>query len=262
MSKPEFDIKYVTEWQAPAEIEAPDAHIICMPNVPKPIQGPGCQPRTILGKSTWDHMRKRCYFLAGYKCECCGREVGKDIEKRQLAAHELFSYDFKAGTARFKQCVALCHLCHTQGGVHSGRAYTMYKKGNPFMTAEMVLEGAEHAFSLVHKWNTEHPDEEPLRLYATWIEFAKDKRIGEDICKLIEKYDVKFYAPDPKKQAPWGDWKLFIGNKEYPTPYADEQEWEKKMEELNRTQTDNPRNFKDPFSGGVFDEIKEVLKSS
>ena len=34
-----------------------------------------------------------------------------------------------------------------------------------------------------------------------------------------------------------------------------------KMKELNRTQTDDPRNIKDPFSGGIYDEIKEMLKN-
>ena len=585
MDRPKFDIIPVTEWKAPEKIEGLDPHIITMPNVPKPIQGPGCQPRTIL-KGTWDHMRRKCYFDAGYKCEACGAEVGKDIDKRNLHclekgtdvltaggwkpveqvngldrvaqfdpqneeisfatptnfyqghadkiykigykkgfsmgvsgnhrvlikkmpkgdwetvlakdlevgtwskipaagkgagsaalsfderlmialqadgscqgrlqsgeyvfnirvkkdrkverlnwlinnctfrhtrisdrdytgylvwvdkdckklsncfswsmsydkatdfldelvkwdgwegsrtnssggkvagrcyyssekenidfvqaiatqagfgthvtvthrktrnwskwhikqdistdlkpaynleikktnsyglntmkkelveydddvfcfsvpthyfvartkggdpfitgnSHELFDYDFVNGVATFKRCVALCEKDHVRG-VHSGRMYTMYKKGNPFMTKSMVLEGAEHAFSLIHKWNVEHPDEEPLRLYATWIEFAKDKVIGEEICALIDKYDVKFYGIDGKKQAQWGDWKVVIGNKEYPTPYQDEQAWAEKMEELNHTQTTDSRNYKDPFTGGVFDEIKKVLKN-
>lgn len=259
MDRPKFDIVPVTEWKAPEKVEGLDPHIITMPNVPKPIQGPGCQPRTIL-KGTWDHMRRKCYFDAGYKCEACGAEVGKDIEKRNLHSHELFDYDFVNGVATFKRCVALCEKDHVRG-VHSGRMYTMYKKGNPFMTKNMVLEGAEHAFSLIHKWNTEHPDEEPLRLYATWIEFAKDKVIGEEICALIDKYDVKFYGIDGKKQAQWGDWKVIIGNKEYSTPYKDEQAWAAKMEELNHTQTTDSRNYKDPFTGGVFDEIKKVLKN-
>ena len=257
MDRPKFDIEYVTEWKAPEKIEGPDPRIICMPNVPKPTHN--MAPRTLLGKSTWDHMRRRCYFLANYTCEICGAEVGKDIEKRDYHGHELYSINYETGTVKFERVVGICALCHTRC-IHTGRAFTMYKKGNPFMTAKMVLEGAEHAFSLVHKWNTEHPEEEPLRLYATWIEFAKDKQIGEDICKLIEKYDVKFYAQNSKSQAPWGDWKLIIGNKEYPTPYANEQEWEKKMEELNRTQTTDSRNYKDPFAGGIFDEIKKTLE--
>lgn len=258
MNRPKFDIVSVTEWKAPGKIEGLDARIVTMPNVPKPIQGPGCQPRTVL-KNTWDHMRRKCYFDADYKCEACGAEVGVDIDKRNLHSHELFDYDFVSGTATFKRCVALCELDHIRG-VHSGRMYTMYKKGNPFMTKNMVLEGAEHAFSLVHEWNKAHPDEEPLRLYATWVQFAKDKLIGEEICALIDKYDVKFYGIDGKKQAKWGDWKVVIGNREYPTPYADEQAWADKMEELNRTQTTDTRNYKDPFSGGVFDEIKKALQ--
>lgn len=251
----EVDIVHVDKWEAPEKIEGPDPRIICMSNVPKPLHS--LAPRTIFGQSTWDHMRRRCYYLADYKCECCGREVGKDIEKRELMAHELYAYDFVSGTAWFVRCVALCPLCHIRG-VHTGRMLTMYKKGSPFMTANMVLEGAEHAFSLVHEWNTKHPDEEPLRLYGTWIELLNDRKIGEEIQALVKKYDVKFYGPT-KNQAEWSKWKLIIGTKEYPTPYKDEAEWQKKMEEMNKQIND--RNYQDPFSGGVFDEIKKTLEN-
>ena len=69
-----FDIKKVTKWQCPDGAGIP---LITMPNVPRPLHGQGMQPRTIFGKTTWDFMRKRAYYNAGYKCEICGREPKK-----------------------------------------------------------------------------------------------------------------------------------------------------------------------------------------
>ena len=48
----EFDVKTVLAWTAPKEDGAP---IITMPNVPTPLHMQ-C-PRTILGQSTWEHLR-------------------------------------------------------------------------------------------------------------------------------------------------------------------------------------------------------------
>lgn len=250
-----LEVERVDEWIAPDKTEGIDPRIITMPNVPKPTHS--LAPRTLLGASNWEHMRRRCYYEAGYKCEACGAEIGKDIEKKDLHAHELYTIDYIKGDVVFARCVALCEKCHLRC-IHTGRMYTLFKKNSPMMPERKVLEGAEHAFSLVSKWNKEHPDDKPLKLYATWIQFAKDKRIGEQIMELIEKYDVKFYS-ETKKQAKWEDWKLIIGDRTYPTPYASVEDWEKKMEELNKKNIHDDRNVVDPFTGGVFDDIKKLL---
>ena len=59
---------------------------------------------------------------------------------------------------------------------------------------------------------------------------------------LIKKYDVKFYSEDPKKIAPWGEWRLILDGEEYPTPYKNEKEWEKAMEK---------KTYNDKFGKGV-----------
>ena len=33
------------------------ARLLTMPNIPTPLQGPGMQPRTIFGTSTWNKIR-------------------------------------------------------------------------------------------------------------------------------------------------------------------------------------------------------------
>lgn len=128
------------------------------------------------------------------------------------------------------------------------------------MPASKVIDGAEHTFSLVNRWELQHPGEE-LRLFATWMEMARDKVIGEEITALIEKYNVRFYGA-PKNGAPWGKWKLILGGREYPSPFKDEADWREKMEEMNKSDKTSDRNVEDPFKGGVFDAIKEELKKS
>lgn len=246
----DIDVKQVTEWRCPDEGGAP---IICMPNVPKPLHL--LCPRNELGKATWDRMRRACYANANYKCEICGAEVGKDIEKRQLHAHELYDIDYETGTSKFVRCVALCSLCHL-GGIHTGRAITLYKQGNPLYPKEFLLAGAENAFKLVHDYNKEHPDAD-LRLFDTFLEYLKVADLEQPMRDLIRKYDVKFYTAS-EKLVPWGDWKLVIGNKEYHTPYADVKEWEEAMKDHGKK--DTGRMAIDRFTGGVYDEVDKILK--
>lgn len=241
-----YTCKLVDKWVAPEEGGAP---IITMPNVPKPLHGPGHQPRTILGTTTWNHMRNRCYFEAGYKCEACGAKVKTEfydngavkhqyhddgtIPKRNLHAHELYTYDYNKGTAKFERCVALCECCHVRF-IHSGRMMTMYEHKDPLMPAEAVLEGIEHGFKQIKDWNDTHKGSEKLRACSVLIDFTTDIEIGHKVQDLIDKYEIEFYMVTG--DAAWSDWKLIIGDKEYPTKYANVKEWEEAMEKNNAEQ--------------------------
>lgn len=247
-----FACKLVDKWVAPEEGGAP---ILTMPNVPHPLHGPGYQPRTILGNTTWNHMRNRCYYEANYTCECCGVKVRTEyyedgsvkhkyhddgtLAKRNLHAHELFDYDYEKGTARFVRCVALCRQCHVEF-IHSGRMLTMYKKGDPLMTVEVVLAGLEHGFQQIKKYNDENKGGEKLRVYYSIIEYVDDPTIGEKVHELIDKYNIEFYMPDgemyPKGKPVWGHWKVILGNNEYESKYQSQKDWEKAMEDNNEVQ--------------------------
>lgn len=214
----EFKVKRIDHWDAPV---VSDAQILTMPNIPKPLHGKGCQPRTILGSTSWDVMRKRCYYNADYRCEACG----KDLDRGRCQAHELFSYDYVEGKAKFERCVCLCECCHLRG-VHSGRLCTLYKKGQA--SKRQVIEGAENLFKNISEWSKAHPSEPELRAFHAWLDFLKFPDLKDDMLALINKYNVQFYLPVGGKS--WGEWSVKVGSREYKSPYHSEEEWKEAME--------------------------------
>lgn len=214
----QFDCITVPCWTAPEEDGAP---ILEMPNVPAPLHQ--LAPRTVMGKTAWDYARKKCYFDADYKCQACGKSLGRG----ECDAHELYTINYATGESKLSRLVCLCHTCHRLG-IHSGRALTMFKKGNPLMSKRMILEGAENLFKLMYEYNQKH-QKNPLRAYATFIDYAKWPPIQNEMLELIEKYDVKFYKENSAIMAKWEKWSLLFGNKRYRTPYANRQEWEEAM---------------------------------
>lgn len=242
--------KKVTKWKAPAKN---DVRVLGMPNIPHPLQGPGCQPRTIAGTKNWDIMRKKCYEDAGYKCEVCGYEHQAPAD---LHAHELFDIDYEKGTSTFVRLICLCPMCHLRF-IHSGRALTMYKNGDPLYSKDRLLEGVEHGFKLISEYNKTHKRQ--IYVFSAIADYLKEPELREPMEKLINHYHISFYKPVAgKKQATWSDWKLIWNGREYRTPYADSREWEKKMTQLNKKQHRFETNKR--MSGGVFDELDELLK--
>ena len=249
--KKDYDIKLVDHWTMP---EGDDMRpLVAMPNIPKPLHL--MNPRNLLGARTWNCMRKAAYASANDTCEICG---DRPEELRRRHGHEVYDIDYKAGTVTFKRVFCICSLCQL-GGIHTGRALTLFKKDNPLYPKEFLLEGAEHAFSIIDSYNKDHPDAD-LRAYATYLDYLKQDELREPMEKLIEKYNIKFYQEDKKNLAPWGEWKLIIGKKEYPTPYKDEQEWEKAMEQQSKK--DTVRMVSNKFHGEVYDEIDKILTQS
>lgn len=256
-SFPEYDIKEVIKWEQPDEQDL--RCLITMCNIPKMLHGKGCQPRTIYPPSTWDRMRKACYAKAGFKCEVCGARVGEEIEKRQLHAHEIMFVNWRLGEVKFVRCVAECYTCHILC-THTGRALTLYKRGNSLFNAETLLAGAEHAFKLVHAYNTDHADRQPIRVYGNWLEYLRQPELEKPMRELIEKYDIKFYIENTNRMAKWGEWYLLLDGKKYPTPYANEKEWKKAME--NASKSDSLRQVKNNFTGELYDKLDEIIKNS
>lgn len=247
MEDKKYDVKKQDKWVCPSGTGVP---LITMPNVPKPLHG--IPPRVIMGKTTWDHVRKKCYFDAGYKCEICGEEPPKG----QLHAHELYSYDYKKGTGKFERCIAICKKDHDF--IHSGRLITMLKNNNILYPKEYVLGVVEKGFKLVHDYNCTHRNKKPLRVYSTFLEYLKVPCIHDEMVALIDKYDIQFYQ-HPDDSAGWGEWKLLLGEKEYPTPYANAEEWRTAM--IQKSKEDTARQAGTTFKGTGFDLVASILNS-
>lgn len=248
-----LDLKYITKWDPPKGEDL--RPLIAMPNLPKMTHR--LSPRTLLGSSTWNHMRKSCYAKANDTCEICG-DKPEILRRRQ--GHEAYSIDYEKGLVTFVRCFCLDSVCHL-ACIHNGRAYTLWKDKHPLYPTSFLLEGAERAFKIIASYNKDHPDAD-LRAYSTYIEYLKHEELRGAMLDLITKYHIKFYMEDPKKMAPWKSWRLVIGNQEYPTPYENEKAWKKAMEEAGKKDTARimQKNVEEKFSGGVYNELNEIIK--
>lgn len=247
----QYDIKLVDGWLPPKGDDL--RPLIAMPNIPRPLHG--VNPRTLLGPTTWNHMRRACYAQAEDTCEICGY---KPDNLRHRHGHEVYEIDYAKGRAKFVKVFCVCSLCHL-ACIHTGRAITLWKNNNPLYPTEFLLQGAEHAFKMINEYNAEHPDSD-LRAYSTFLDYLKHEELKEPMEKLIEKYNIKFYT-EVEDMVEWGEWKLIIGDQEYPTPYANKEEWKATMEE--REKKDSARllqkKMEENFSGEVYDEVKQII---
>ena len=182
MAKKDYDIKYITKWEPPTGDDL--RPLIAMPNIPKPCHA--LAPRTLLGASTWNRMRKSCYALAGDKCEICG---DKPENLRNRHAHEVYSIDYEKGEVRFVRAFCICALDHL-GCIHTGRALTLYKQNNPLYPKEFLLEGAEKAFKTIYEYNKDNPDAD-LRAFSVFLDYLGHEELREPMEKLIEKLKIE-----------------------------------------------------------------------
>lgn len=226
MDSKELLVKKVNCWTPPEEN---DARILGMPNIYYALQGRGLQPRTIEGATEWNKMRKLCYYNAKWKCEACGKYQGPG----KCQVHEVFQTDWKKGQAVFIRLMCLCEKCHL-GVIHSGRALTMYQRGDWRMPKSKLLEGVEHGFKTVSDWNKEHADQEPILLYSTFLSYLEDPILREDMERLFKKYGVKLYGNC--KPAEWSKWRMVYNKKIYPTPYKDKDDYIRQMHEQHAVQ--------------------------
>lgn len=249
MEKKEYDIIKIDKWECPSEN---GVAILTMPNIPYALHGEGLQPRTILGRKTWDIMRKACYANADFKSEVSGIEPPKG----QLHSHELFSYDYTKQEGVFQRCVAITKQEHDF--IHSGRLLTMYKHGNPLYPKSYVLSVVENGFNIISSYNTEHRDEEPLRCYATFLDYLKVPDLVQEMESLIDRYNIKFYAEKLPQSKRWKGWHVIVDGKRYDTPYACQSDWQEAMDKRNKVE--EVRNLVNPVQGDGVNAIEAILK--
>lgn len=173
-------------------------------------------------------------------------------------SHELFSYDYALQEGVFIRCIALSKMEHDF--IHSGRLITLYRMNNPMIPKSYLLKVVENGFRLVHEYNEAHPDQEPLRVYATFLEYLDRDDLRDEMVELIRKYDIKFYKEHIPKGKRWKGWHVIVGNKRYNSPYRCKKDWEEAMKEMNKR--DNIRSMSNPFQGKGFDMVDEILKAN
>jgi len=247
---PKEEVKLKQFWHCPNEN---GAKLLTMPNLPKPLHN--LAPRTIFGASAWNKIRKKCYADADYHCEICG----KDLHDSTAHAHELYSINYLKHESVFERVVCLCPLCHVMG-IHSGRALTLYKKGVPYMTKQKLLDGAENAFTIINEYNCTHRSQEPLRAFSTFLDYAKQPEMHDEMERLIKKYDMQFYRISEKSwdKQNWSDWKLIIDGVPYYTPYPTREDWEKAMDKNNTSNAVNTSTLSyGETINKIFDELEK-----
>lgn len=213
-----YDIKQIDHWKAPPDNGVP---LLTMPNCPLPLHS--LAPRTIMGDYQWDKVRKRENMLQNYTCGISGVELGHG----HTHLHEVYSIDWKNQTSKFERYVVLDPRLHTRF-IHSGRALTLFEQDDPQMPKSAILTTLEYGFMLIQQWNMEHPDEEPLRVCSTILDWAKNPSLESRVNALIETYGIKFYDFDKScfNKENWSKWKLIYNDKEYPTKFPTKKDWE------------------------------------
>lgn len=244
MSKWVAETKLVMKWKVP---DANGPGLLTMPNIPLPLHS--LAPRKIMGATEWTKARTACYEACDRHCEVCGVECSKG----KMDAHELYSYNYKKREAKFVRLVGLCKTCHS--GIHSGRAITCYANHAPLWTKDVMLKQAEHVCSLVHRHNLSHPDDEPLRLYETYLDWLEEPSLRDDLTAIFEQHNIKFWTAQNRSEweNDWTGWKLIYNGTEYYGLYESREDWEQKMAEVNR-QTDKAN----LFAGSEFDMLRAM----
>jgi hypothetical protein len=184
-------------------------YLLTSPNVPKPLHG--LAPRTVMGKEWWDKERRLAYKRAAGTCQCCGR-------KARLDAHESYSYDYAKGRAHLIEIVAICKLCHDF--IHSGRLGMRFYDGH--IGFRELCAVMYHGFKVL-KANGYPPNPFALRVYKAAAEIT-------DLPYPVW-HDAALHAVEenplilPTEMAEWSDWRLVIGEEEYPPLYESYEAW-------------------------------------
>ena len=90
----------------------------------KPLHG--VNPRTIMGQSNWDKLRKQVYAENDFHCMGCGVHKKDALYHQWLECHEDCEVNFKECQYTIRGFVPLCHACHNF--IHLGRLEMMVQK--------------------------------------------------------------------------------------------------------------------------------------
>lgn len=168
--------------------------LLLAPNVPKPLHK--LAPRVILGASWWNKTRQEAYRSTDFHCAACGVEKYQAKGRQWLEGHEVYSIDYRKGTATYVETVPLCHFCHNY--IHDGRMRALLQQGKLHQSKYIAI--------------IQHGDRVLAEAGLQKMTYnARDSSLMTQLKK--------------GKIARWEEWKLILFGKVYPTPYKSEAEW-------------------------------------
>jgi hypothetical protein len=108
----------------------------------------GKNPRTVLGRTTWDRQRKLVCEAAGNRCEICGG-VGK---RHRVEIHERYAYDETCTPPcqRVIGLIALCPDCHAVKHLARTNRVSVEQRD------PAIYENALRHLARVNDWDPEH----------------------------------------------------------------------------------------------------------
>lgn len=129
--------------------------------------------RSRLTKAQWDKLRRKCYQMAGYRCEICG-DVGLNQGVNwPVECHEVWHYDDEKHVQKLVRLISLCPNCHLSKHIGFAQlkgkedaAYFHMQKVNGWTKAQ-VLAHIRESFNVWQK-RSEHPWDLDLSVLADY----------------------------------------------------------------------------------------------
>lgn len=195
--------------------EVPNYVILTHPNIPKALHG--LNPRSLLGQEWWDNQRHAAYRKYGYRCWACGMPKGSDPFKPWLEGHESYQYDYRKGTARLVEVVALCHSCHSF--IHSGRLWALYKAGE--VSHMQIKHIIDTRMEMLQKAGLK-PFPATMQI---WVVLTDDLELRDIRAGMYLKRQKE---ATPHTNVRWEDWRLILYGHQYKPIIKNMEEWERK----------------------------------
>lgn len=185
----------------------PLPELLEQPLIPPPLHG--VNPRSIMGRTAWDRLRKEIYAKHRYCCAACGVYSRKAILKTGLEAHEQYRIDYRKKRMTLIGMEPLCHACHCF--VHAGLLELRLVSGQ--FSAEKVATILGHGHGVLKRSGGRMPPAAAL------------------LCRKLKLQIEIDIHPHPKKTS-WSDWVMEWDGTFYPSPYPSEAAWQRAMKSL------------------------------
>jgi hypothetical protein len=140
--------------------------ILAQPLLPYTLHG--VNPRTIMGQTSWNKIKKVKQKEADHHCQICDRYVAHVIGD-YLECHEVYEIDEEKYEFKLIDIVAICNTCHSfihfgrttilynEGKITEDRYYEIYDKGQQLLQSQnLVKKEIDLSAPYVLVWNNKY----------------------------------------------------------------------------------------------------------